>query len=461
MFTNANLVALTWFAVRPAHYYADRDPSADTLVPPVGSGPYRIAAFDRDHIRYERVPDYWGRNIPVNRGRYNFDVIRYDVYRDATVAREAFRKGLFDVHFETDVGHWHTSFDIPAYRDGTLKKEVRQVRKFVGMQNAIALNTDREHLRDVRVREALTLAMDFEWRNRVLHHDSQVRASSYFANSMFAAEGLPTPGELAILDGYRPQLPERLFREAFRLPASSGEGQHRDALERARALLAEAGWMVRDDRAGARLVNADGEPFTLDLLTQNAAFQRVLLPYVETLRTLGIDARLKLLDSVMAVNLLRERRFDAYMRGHEFLNPPLGELESYFASATASLALGGNLAGIRDPVVDALIEEAERRGTIDAVVDICRALDRVLLWGFYHIPLQTPDDERFLYWASSAGPTSRAQSTNTWSAVRYAFSIAGGPGKVPRGRLVCVTAVDARSQVASLWPLGVRASCRA
>ena len=398
VFTNANLVALTWFAVRPAHYYAERDPSADTLVPPLGSGPYRVAAFDRDHIRYERVADYWGRDIPVNRGRYNFDVIRYDVYRDATVAREAFRKGLFDIHFETDIGHWNTSFDIPAYHDGALKREVRQVRKFVGMQNAIALNTDREHLRDVRVREALTLAMDFEWHNRVLHHDSQARAESYFANSMFAAQGPPTPGELDILDRFRERLPERLFREPFRLPASSGTGRHRDALERARALLAEAGWVVPEEPAGARLVNADGQPFTLELLTQNAAFQRVLLPYVETLRMLGIDARLRLLDSVMAVNLLRQRRYDAYMRGHEFLNPPLGELESYFASATAGLALGGNLAGIRDPVVDALIEEAERRGTIDAVVDVCRALDRVLLWGFYHIPLQAPDDERFLYW---------------------------------------------------------------
>ena len=400
VFTNANLVALTWFPMRPAHYYADRDPRADTLVPPVGSGPYRVAKFDRDYIVYARVDDYWGRDIPVNRGRYNFDEIRYDVYRDMTVAREAFRKGLFDIHFETDVGYWQTSFDIPALRNGSLKKEVRKVRKFVGMQNAIVLNTDREQLDDVRVREALALALDFDWQNRVLHHGAQARASSYFANSMFAAKGLPTAEELAILAPFRDRLPERLFVEPFRLPVSSGPAGHRNALERARDLLGRAGWAVRD----GVLVDTDGRPFELRIVTQNAAFQRVLLPYIDSLRQLGITASLQLLDSVLAVNFLRRRDYDAYLRGHEFLNPPLGELESYFASSTADLALGGNLAGIRDPVVDALIAEAERRGTIDAVVDVCRALDRVLLWGFYHIPLQSPADERFLYWDKFGRP---------------------------------------------------------
>ncbi len=405
VFTNSNLVALTWFPIRPAHYYAGKDSSAPTLVPPVGSGPYRVADFDADYVRYERVRDYWGRDIPVNRGRYNFDVIRYDVYRDATVAREAFRKGLFDIYFETDIRHWVSSYDIPALAAGSLIMETRSVQKFIGLASGIVLNLDRQRLRDVRVREALTLALDFEWQNRVFQYGSQTRATSYFANSPFAATGPPTPAELAVLGPYRDHLPERVFTEAFRLPVSSAAGLNRSALERARNLFAEAGWNLED----GRLVNAEGQPFELKLTTQNPSNRRILLPYIESLRTLGIDARLRLLDNVAWVNSFRKRDFDAYVRGHDFLNPPLGELQSYFGSETADLELGGNIAGLRDPIVDALIDRAERTvGTLEEALTVCRALDRVLLWGFYHIPLNIPDDERFVRWDKFARPDGEA-----------------------------------------------------
>ncbi len=162
VFTNSNLVALTWFPIRPAHYYADIDPGAPTLTPPVGSGPYRVVAFDKGYIRYERVKDYWGKDIPVNRGRYNFDVIQYDVYRDATVAREGLRKGLFDIYFETDIRHWESSYDVPALSEGLIVKETRSLEKFIGQQTTIVMNLDLERLQDVRVREALALAFDFE-----------------------------------------------------------------------------------------------------------------------------------------------------------------------------------------------------------------------------------------------------------------------------------------------------------
>ena len=404
-FTNSNLVALTWFPIRPAHYYADKDSSTHTLVPPVGSGPYRVADFDRDFVRYERVEDYWGRDIPVNRGRYNFDVIHYDVYRDATVAREAIRKGLFDIYFETDIRHWVSSYDIPAVQAGSLVLETRSLQKFIGLASAIVLNLDRERFRDVRVREALTLALDFEWQNRVFQYGSQSRALSYFANSAFAASGMPTRAEIALLAPYRDRLPERVFTEAFHLPVSTGSGRHRSALEQARDLLAEAGWTVQ----GGRLVNAAGQPFELELTTQNPSQRRILLPYIESLKTLGIDARLRLLENVAWVNHLRIRNFDAYVRGHDFLNPPLGELQSYFGAGTADLALGGNMAGLRDPVVDALIERAEQgAGTIEEAMTACRALDRVLLWGFYHIPLHIPDKERFVRWDKFARPEHEA-----------------------------------------------------
>ena len=404
-FTNSNLVALTWFPIRPAHYYAGMDASAPSLVPPVGSGPYRVADFDNDFVRYERVENYWGRDIPVNRGRYNFDVIRYDVYRDATVAREAIRKGLFDIYFETDISHWMSSYDVPAVASGSLIKETRSLRKFIGPATAIVLNLDRRQLRDVRVREALTLALDFEWQNRAFHYDSQSRATSYFANSLFAASGLPSRAELAVLAPYRDRLPERIFTEPFVLPVSGGSGMHRGALERARDLLAEAGWTI----SRGQLVDAAGQSFELELTTQNPSHRRILLPYIESLKTLGIDARLRLLDNVAWVNFLRRRDFDAYVRGHDFLNPPLGELHSYFGTATADLELGGNMAGLRDPIVDALIEKAEQTdATLEASMTVCRALDRVLLWGFYHIPLNIPDQERFVRWDKFARPRQEA-----------------------------------------------------
>ena len=394
VFTHSNLLALSTFPMRPAHYYANRDPGKVTLEPPLVGGPYRIAEFDRNHVTYERVDDYWGRDLPVNRGRHNFGTIRYDVYRDATVAREAFRKGLLDVFWETDVRYWNTSYDVPALRTGRLLKDTRRVGKSIGQEQALTFNLNREIFRDPRVREALTLAFDFEWQNRVFHYGSQNRALSYFAGSSLAATGLPSDDEMALLAPHRDRIPERVFSEPFQLPVSVGQGRHRVALERARNLLADAGWTLVD----GRLENAQGRPLTLEVATQNAWAKRLLLPYVESLATLGIEASLRLLDNVTAVRFKRERRFDMYFRGLDFLNPPMSQLRGYFGSANAEVGMGGNLAGIRDPVVDDLIDRAMRAPDMESAAVVCRALDRVLLWGFYHIPLNMPADERFLYW---------------------------------------------------------------
>lgn len=404
VFTNANLAALVWIRIRPAHYWAGRDPSAATLTPPVGSGPYRIAHFDRGYVHYERVDDYWGRDIPINRGRFNFDSIRYEVYRDATAAREGLRKGLIDLFFENDIRHWASAYDLPAIANGQLLRDTRRVRKFIGPQVAVALNTDHERLRDVRVREALTLAMDFEWQNRVFQHGTQVRAASYFAGSMFTATGLPSEAELELLQPFRDQLPNRVFTEAFRLPVSTGSGRDRAALVRAHELLTEAGWRIRD----GKLVNAAGVPFQLDILTQNQSHQRVLLPYIEALKILGIDVRLRVMDNAATMKLLRERGFQAYVRSLEMLNPPIGELHNHFSSTAVRLSGAWNLAGIRDPVVDALVQTATQAQSIDAITAACRALDRVLLWGFYNVFLNESQEERFLYWNKFGRPEHEA-----------------------------------------------------
>ena len=404
VFTQSNLLALTSFPVRPAHYYADRDPGETTLDPPLVSGPYRIAGFDRNHVIYERVEDYWGRDLPINRGRYNVQTIRYEVYRDATVAREAFRKGLFDVFLENDIRYWVDAYDVPAVEAGLIRRDTRSIRRYIGRAQALVFNLRREALRDARVREALTLAFDFEWQNRVFHRNSQRRALSYFAGSSFAARGLPSAAESALLTPHRDQLPGRVFTQSFELPRSTGWGPHRDALQRARRLLADAGWTVVD----GRLQDASGQPFELELATQWAWAKRLLLPYIESLRVLGVDASFRLLENVIAVKYKRQRRFDVFLIGHDLVNPPMGQLHTYFGSEGAGRELGGNLAGIRDPVVDTLIEIAQGAPDIETATIACRALDRVLTWGFYHVPLNTTEDERILYWDRFGRPDESA-----------------------------------------------------
>lgn len=400
VFTPSDLLALTTFPVRPAHYYGSRDPFETTMEVPLGNGPYRIVETDKDHIIYERVVDYWARDIPVNRGRHNFDTIRYDVYRDATVAREALRKGLFDLYIENDVRYWHNSADIPAMQTGQLLKDTRDIKRWIGQRWSLAFNLERDMFRDPRVREALTLAYDFEWQNRVLQHNSQRRALSYFAGSSFAATGLPSEEETALLTPFRDQIPKRVFTEPFQLPISTGWGLNRPALDRARQLLKEAGWELVD----GRLQDADGQPFQFEVGTQHAWAKRLLLPYFKSLAVLGIDARLRLLDTVLAIRFKRQRKFDIFLRSLDFSNPPMASLHTYFSSENAKPKVGGNLAGIKDPIVDLLIDRAQRAPDIETATIVCRALDRVLLWGFYHIPLSMPESERFLYWDKFGRP---------------------------------------------------------
>ncbi len=401
VFTHFNLLAMTTFPVKPAHYYAGRgDPYEISLEVPLGNGPYRITGYNRDHVQYERVKDYWAGDLPVNRGRHNFDRIRYEVYRDATVAREAFRKGLFDLYVERDVRYWHAANDIPALQSGRLLKDTRQVARIIGQQWSLVFNTEREMLRDPRVREALTLAYDFEWQNRVLQHDSQSRALSYFAGSTLAATGLPSEEEVALLAPFRDQIPERIFTEPFALPVSTGHGLNRAVLDRARQLLADAGWVVVDDR----LENKQGQPFTLEIATQHAWASRLLLPYIQSLGVLGIDARLRLLETVQTVRVRRQRQFDMFLSDISFVNPPMASLHYYFSSEYAGPGVGANLGGIRDPAVDFLIERAQRTPDMETAFIACRALDRILLWGFYHIPLNMPEEERFLYWDKFGRP---------------------------------------------------------
>ena len=354
--TVSNIFPLSWFPIMPAHYWKERDPTRASLEPPLGSGPYRVTEVRKGrYIRYERVPDYWGRDIPVNKGRFNFDQIRYDVYRDATVAREAFRKGLFDTWIERDMRYWATGYDIPARDKGWLVMDHIDERSEIGINRVIALNNRREQFKDPRVREALTLAVDFEWENRVLRFGQLERALSNFSGEpSLEARGLPGEGELALLAPFREQLPKRLFTEVFEFPRSPGSGRNRAPLERARVLLAQAGWHVKD----GVLVNSAGEPFEIEFLSVDGADQRTLLPYLGTLKMLGIGGRIRLVEDAQFANLSQKFDYDARIIRSDILAPPIVFLSMFFHSQSASQPLSHNIAGIADPVVDALIAEA-------------------------------------------------------------------------------------------------------
>ena len=400
--TISNVFPLSWFPILPAHYWEGRDPTRASLEPPLGSGPYRVAEVRQGrYVRYERIPDYWGRDIPVNKGRFNFDQIQYDVYRDTTVAREALRKGLFDAWFEPDVRYWATGYDIPARDKGWLVMDLLDHREEIGVNRVIALNNRRERFKDPRVREALTLAVDFEWENRVLRFGLLDRALSNFAGApSFEARGLPDEGELALLAPFREQLPARLFTEAFEFPRSTGIGRNRAPLERAQALLAKSGWRVKD----GVLVNSKGEPFEIEFLSSDGADQRTLLPYLGILELLGITGRIRLVEAAQFINLSREFNYDARVTQNDILAPPIVFLSTFFHSQSAGEAQSANIAGIADPVVDALIAEAVKVTTVEEMATVCRALDRVLLWGFYQILLDAIAPFRLVYWDKFGRP---------------------------------------------------------
>jgi microcin C transport system substrate-binding protein len=253
-----NVIMIQFTTILPEHYWRDRDPTVSTLEPGLGSGPYRVSALEPGRfIEYERVPDYWGKDIPVNRGRYNFETVRYEVYRDATVTREAFRKGLIDIYNETDVRFWHDSYDVPALEKGWIKKIRRHFGIEVGVRQGVGLNNRLARFKDRRVREALTLAMDFDWQNRTLHFGYRKRAHSYWPDTILTATGLPSENELELLEPFRDQLPPELFTRPFRFPSSE---DRRGQLIKARQLLLDAGWRIVD----GKLTNASGEVFTIE-----------------------------------------------------------------------------------------------------------------------------------------------------------------------------------------------------
>jgi len=381
--------------ILPKHYWATRDFGATTLTPPLGSGPYQITDFEAGRFTVrQRVQNYWGKDLAVRQGLNNFDAIRTVFFRDATPIRLALKAGDIDFRLENQAKAWAEDYDVAVVEKGWLKKELVPHRMPTGMQ-AFVMNTRREQFADRRAREALTLAFDFEWTNRNLFNGQYTRTGSYFSNSDLAARGKPQGEELAALEPFRGQVPDAVFGEAYTPPVTDGSGWLRDNLRRANALLQDAGWVVKD----LRLVNAaTGEPFRFEILLVSPAFERIALPYVRNLKRLGIEAKVRLVDENQYINRFRQFDFDMMVWVWGQSETPGNEQYEYWSQAAADSQGSRNLAGVRDPVVDELIELMLRSESREQLNQRTRALDRVLLWGHYVVPHWHIRADRVLYW---------------------------------------------------------------
>ena len=375
-------------------WWADREFDKTTLEFPLGSGPYRVKRIDPGRsITYERVKDYWAKDLPVNKGRYNFDEVHIDYYRDSTVALEAFKAGEFDFRQENTAKNWATAYDIPAVADGRLIKEEIPHEQGTGMQ-AFVFNTRRNIFKDVRVRVALGLLFDFEWTNKNLFYGAYTRSLSYFSNTELASTGLPEGEELAILERYRDQLPGELFTQPFALPVTRGDGNIRPNLRRALQLFKQAGWELRNKR----LVDQDGRPMAFEILLVQPAFERVVLPFKRNLEKLGIDVSVRTVDTSQYKNRLDEFDFDVVVASFGQSLSPGNEQRDFWGSAVADEKGSRNLIGIKDPVIDELIELVIAAPDRKSLVARTRALDRVLLWGHFLIPNWHIPMHRIVYW---------------------------------------------------------------
>jgi microcin C transport system substrate-binding protein len=382
-------------------YWRTRDFEKTTLEAPLGSGPYTVESVDPGRsITYRRKPNYWGAKLPVNVGRNNFDTIRHDYYRDATVALEAFKAGEYDFRVENIAKSWATGYDSPALQKGLMIKENLAHERPTGMQGFV-FNTRHELFKDSRVREALSYAFDFEWTNKNLFYGAYDRTTSYFSNSELASRGLPSADELKILEPYRGRVSDAVFTQTYTPPTTDGSGNNRSNLREGLRLLKQAGWVVKD----GRLTNQKtGQPFEFELLLVSPSFERVALAFKRNLNRLGIDMRVRTVDAAQYQKRVEDFDFDMIVAVRGQSLSPGNEQRDFWSSAKADISGSRNLAGIKDPVVDELIESIISAPDRESLIHRTRAMDRVLLRGHYVIPHWHLRSFRLAYWDKFGRP---------------------------------------------------------
>ncbi len=381
--------------VLPKHYWEDKDFTKPTLDPPLGSGPYRVKDFEAGRYKtLERVEDYWAKDLGVRRGTNNFDEKHSTYYRDDSAIRLALMAGYIDYRAENQAKAWASSYEVPAVEKGWLRKERYETESPEGMQ-AFIVNLRRPKFQDQRVRRALDYAFDFEWSNKNLFFDQYTRSYSFWSNSELAATGPPQGEELEIMEHYRDCVPEAVFGAPYEAPATDGNGWPRENLVKATELLKQAGYEIKD----FMLVNSEtGERLAFEILYSSATVERILLPYVRNLKRLGIEAKPRLVDTSQYVNRLRAFDYDMIWAGWGQASSPGNEQRNYWGTAAADNPASRNFAGIKNPVIDQLIELVIQAPSRESLVARTRALDRVLLTHQYMVPNWHLPAVRLVFW---------------------------------------------------------------
>lgn len=393
--------------VIPEHYWRDRDFGATTLDPFLGNGPYRFGSIDAGRrLILERVKDYWAKDLPVNKGLFNFDELAFEYFFDETGSFQAFLAGDIDKFVDMSAQRWETMYDTPAVRDGRIKRFTVEAWWPLGM-NGFFFNLREERFADIRVRKALSLLFDFEWPNENVFHGAYRRTRSYFQNSEFAADEPPTAEEKALMEPWRQRLPDEAFRQTWSPPVTDGSGRDRDNFRKALDLFAEAGWRYRD----GKLRNDAGDVFRFRILTNSQSQEAVLTPFFNNANRAGIDAGLEVIDNAAYEARLKARRFDIAYR---FYIPPVipGEEQLRMWGAAGGGAEKDNLIGLENPMIDSFARKLAEARTLEDKRLYAKVLDRALQWGNYAIPsFHDPYAMgRIAYWDRFAMPDSRPKS---------------------------------------------------
>lgn len=402
-FTEPNrdyIFGLAGSVIFPEHFWKNHNLSEPLQEPPLGSGPYAIDTYSLGKsVTYKRVEDYWAADLPVNKGRFNFDRIRFDYYLDRSVMLEAFKSGQVDIYQEAEASKWMEAYNIPAVTRGDIVK-VELPNGAPPTVRALIYNLRQELFQDRRVREALNYMLDFEWLNKTLFYDQYSRIHSYFGKTPYQAEGKPEGQELAVLKPFAEQLPEEVFGEIWRPNTTDASGSMRPQMRRALALLKEAGWELQK---GVLTHKETGKPFSFELLTYVPTTERYALPFKRNLERIGIDMSIRLVDSTQYLNRLHNKDFDMVSLYFQEMLYPSSSMSILWHSDHVDASW--NLASVQDPIIDALVEGIAASQEDDVMLKAYgQAFDRVALWNFYMIPLWYYDYYRVAHWNSFSHP---------------------------------------------------------
>jgi microcin C transport system substrate-binding protein len=392
------------FPIFPKHFYNEaRDPSKSWLHVPLGSGPYRIDKFEQGrYVTLKRVKNYWGKDLPVNIGQNNFDEIRYDYYKDMTIAFEAFKAGKTDYFSDNSAKNWATAYDFPAVKSGKVIRNGDIILEGSQPMQAFVMNTRRAKFADARVRQAFNLLFNFEWLNKNLSHGLNKRVSSFFQNTELAATGLPQGKELEILESLRDEVPPEVFTTEYKNPVNSDTRLvDRRNLRKATELMKQAGWEIKNQV----LTNVEtGETFTVEFLLYSPAFTKIVEPYSQALEKLGVKVNIRVVDAAQYVKRNDTFDFDIITDVFSQSESPGNEQRDFWGSQSADRPGSRNTIGIKDPAVDKLIDIIIGAKDREELVAACRALDRVLLWHHYVVPQFYAPNERIAYWNKYSHP---------------------------------------------------------